>query len=127
MRAHSERVRDMAVEGLILGYGVQGAAEYARMAPRTLYAWMRRPDFRERLDSVRQRIFETHVSQMAELTGKGIDRLRQILNDDSAGATQWIRACDLIFREARASEVAAIRQRMDEIEARLERFEGVTE
>jgi len=125
MRAHSERVRDMAVEGLILGYGVQGAAEYARMAPRTLYAWMRRPDFRERLDSVRQRIFETHVSQMAELTGKGIDRLRQILDDDSASPTQWIRACDLIFREGRASEVAAMKKLMESIETRLQQLEGV--
>ena len=125
MKAHSERVRDMAVEGLILGYGVQGAAKYAGMAARTLYRWMRDSDFRARLEVVRQRIFETHVSQMAELTGKGIERLRQILDDDSAGATQWIRACDLIFREGRASEAAEIRKRMDEMEARMEKFEGI--
>lgn len=121
--AHPQRTRDKAIEGLLLGQTIGEVVESARVSRRTLIRWINEDEaFRTQLDNARQRLFERHIAAMAELTGEGIRRLRQILKDDNAGAMKWIRACDLIFREARASEVAAMRQRLDEVESKLERF-----
>lgn len=125
MKAHGQRIRDLFIEGRLLGMDIQAAAAHAGIASRTAYAWMKQEDFRKRLDEARQVVFEGNLASLSTLTADVIRRLRQIVSDDATPAALWVKVAELVLREGRASEAAAIRERMDEIEARMEKFEGI--
>ena len=127
MKAHSERKRDLFIEGRLLGMDIQQASEHAGISSRCGYAWMKKDDFRKRLDQARQVVFEGNLASLSTLTADVIKRLREIVDDDAASRAHWIRCAEIVLREGRASEAAAIRERMDEIEAKLERFLGEAE
>jgi len=127
MKAHSQRVRDLFIEGRLLGMDIQTAAKHAGISSRCGYAWMKKDDFRKRLDQARQVVFEGNVASLSTLTGDVIQRLRQIVDDDAAPAALWIKVAELVLREGRASEAAAIRERMDQIEELLRERGGPCE
>lgn len=119
--AHPQQIRDRAIEGLLLGQNVQSAAKYARVGRRTLLRWLNEDEaFRTQLDDARQRLFERHIAALADLTGYGIQRLRQILQNDEGPPRDWLKATELVMNQNRASEGAEIRKRMDEIERLLQ-------
>jgi len=118
--AHPQQIRDRAIEGLLLGQNVQSAAKYARVGRRTLLRWLNEDEaFREQLERGRQILFERHIAALAELTGTGVQRLRQILENDSGPPRDWMKACEIVMNQCRASEAAEIRRRMDQIEELL--------
>ncbi len=119
MKAHSQRVRDTFIEAMLLGMPIQAAAGHAGIASRTAYGWMKKDDFRKRLDQARQAVFEANVASLSTLTGDVIKRLRQIVSDDATPAALWVKVAELVLREGRASEAATIRERMDQIEELL--------
>ena len=119
--AHPQQIRDRAIEGLLLGQNVQSAAKYARVGRRTLLRWLNEDEaFREQLERGRQILFERHIAALADLTGYGIQRLRQILQNDEGPPRDWLKATELVMNQNRASEGAEIRKRMDEIERLLQ-------
>lgn len=122
MKAHGQRKRDLFIEGQLLGMDIQTAAKHAGISSRCAYSWMRQEAFRRRLDESRQMVFEGNVASLATLTHDVIQRLRQIVGDDKASATQWIRVAELVLREGRASETVTLQQRVDEVEGKLESF-----
>ncbi|HPD32707.1 MAG TPA: hypothetical protein PLL20_22175 [Phycisphaerae bacterium] len=124
MKAHSERKRDLFIEGRLLGMDIQQASEHAGISSRCGYAWMKQEDFRKRLEQARQAMFEGNIASLSTLTADVIQRLRQIVNDDASPAAHWIKVAELVLREGRASEAAAIRERMDEIERLLRVKDG---
>lgn len=119
MRAHTERRRDAVIEGLLSGLDIQDAAKNANVAPRTVYTWTRQESFRQRLEQGREIMFERNVSQLADLAGGVIRRMRQIIDNDEASPAHWLRTAEIVLREGRASEAQAIRERMDQIEELL--------
>lgn len=122
MKSHSQRKRDLFIEGRLLGMDIQQASKHAGISSRCGYAWMKQADFRKRLDEARQVVFEGNLASLATLTHDVIQRLRQIVGDDKASATQWIRVAELVLREGRASETVTLQQRVDEVEGKLESF-----
>lgn len=127
MKAHSQRVRDLFIEGRLLGMNIQEAAAHAGIASRTAYGWMKQEDFRKRLDQARQVVFEGNLASLSTLTADVIKRLRQIVDDDKASRAHWIRCAEIVLREGRASEAQAIRERMDQIEELLREQGGQCE
>lgn len=119
MKSHSQRKRDLFIEGRLLGLDIQQASKHAGISSRCGYAWMKQADFRKRLDEARQVVFEGNVASLSTLTHDVIERLRQIVGNDKTPAGHWIRVAELVLREGRASEAATIRERMDEIEELL--------
>lgn len=118
--AYPQRTRDRAIEALLLGYTIGEAVVHARVSRRTLLRWLNEDEaFRDQLDTARQRLFERHIASLAELTGEGIARLRQILRNDEGPPRDWLKATELVMNQCRASEGAEIRKRMDEIEKLL--------
>lgn len=116
MRAHTERTRDRAIEGLLLGFDLATAAKYANMGRRTLTRWLAQDDtFRAQLDRGRQKLFDLHIVQLAEVTGSAIRRVRQILDNDNASPRDWLRAAELVLVQARATEEVSIRQELREL------------
>jgi hypothetical protein len=122
MKAHPQQTRDRAIEGLLLGKDVKAAAKYAGMARRTLHRWITEDhDFRLQLDRARQQMFDLHIAQLAELTGTAIRRLREILEDNDASRSDWLRAAEMVMREARNSEAAEIREMIRQLQEAVNR------
>jgi len=119
MMAHTNRKRDAVVEGVLAGLDIREAARKAGVAPRTAYTWTRQESFRQRLEEGRQIMFEHNTAQLADLAGGVIKRLRQIIDDDAASRAHWLRAAEIVLKEGKASEAAAIRERMAQIEELL--------
>jgi hypothetical protein len=119
--AYPQRTRDKAIEAFLLGYSVGEAVNYSGVSRRTLVRWLNQDEaFRTQLDDARQRLFERHIAALADLTGYGIQRLRQILQNDEGPPRDWLKATELVMNQNRASEGAEIRKRMDEIERLLQ-------
>jgi len=119
--AYPQRTRDKAIEAFLLGYSVGEAVNYSGVSRRTLVRWLNQDEaFRTQLDDARQRLFERHIAALADLTGYGIQRLRQILQNDEGPPRDWLKATELVMNQNRASEGAEIRKRMNEIERLLQ-------
>lgn len=119
--AYPRRIRDKAIEAFLLGLSVGEAVSYAGVSRRTLLRWLNEDEaFRTQLDDARQRLFERHLAALADLTGQGIQRLRQILQNDQGPPRDWLKATELVMNQNRASEAAEIRRRVSEIERLLQ-------
>lgn len=122
MMAHPEQTRNRAIEGLLSGMNITEAAEYARIGRRTLHRWVAEDaDFRRRLDEARQRIFDVHVAQLAQVTASAIRRLKQILDNDEASPRDWLRAAELVLVHARQTEEVSIRQEIRQLRDEITR------
>lgn len=121
MRAHPERIRDKAIEGLLLGKTISDAADFAKMGRRTLHRWVSEDaDFRRRLDEARRAVFEVHIAAIAEVTGSAIRRIKQILDNDESSPRDWLRAAALVFNEGRNSEAVEIREMIRQLQDAVE-------
>ena len=120
--AHPQQKRDRAVEGLLLGKTIEEAARYAGIGRRTLHRWLEEnDDFRKQLDYSRQKLFDLHVAQLAEMTGTAIQKLRAILEREDVPVGVLLRAIEVTIKQARDTEEHAIREVLAELRDAIQR------
>ena len=67
------------------GEGVTAIAEDCKMTRPTIYGWLKKPEFRERVEELRKAITQQGVDRLSGLlAGKAVDALEGLLDDKSA-------------------------------------------
>jgi len=112
---------DKAIAALLSGVPIYKAAEQAGVGERTLRRWLSENEqFKARYEQTRQQLFERNVSQLAELSGTAIQRLREILNDQKVSVRDRLSAIRICLDNARGVNAQSIEDRLSEIERALE-------
>lgn len=118
--------QEQAIVALLKARSVLLACRQCGVARRTMENWLRDPDFVSALKSARQRVFGNSLGRLCQAA----NRAASVLIDGARGKeiTHMQRLCARdILTFAREGLNADVGLRLDEIEARLERFEGAAE
>jgi hypothetical protein len=107
-----------AIRALLVCPGVPEAAELTGLGERTIYRWLKNPDFRRQLADAERAILEDAQRRLLQLQTPAIDALAALLDPDAdTAAGVQLRAVELTL-----SHVLKLREAI-EIETRLEALE----
>lgn len=109
---------DVLVGALAAGSTRAEAAAAAGVGPRTVYRRLSDPDFAARVQTARARILDDVLTRTAELAGRAVDKLGQLLEADSP-AVQLGAARVILTTAAEFGERAELAERVAALEAVL--------
>ncbi len=104
--------------GLLAGWKVKRAAEKAGVPLRTAFSRLRRPAFKQELARRRGDILAVTVSRLAELTGRAVRKLKELLSCGDFRAE--LQAAKAILEQAgHWAEFAELTDRLAELERKM--------
>ena len=111
--------KEAAVLALLSSRSVEDAARAANVAVRTLYRWLKEPDFCAAYREAKRTSFAQAVARLHQMSSAAVSTLGKVMVDPATPPSAKIRAADSILNHtARAIE-------LDDIEARLSVLEAV--
>lgn len=116
--ATAGRADDVLVGALASGATRGEAAEAAGVGARTVYRRLSDPDFAARVQTARAKILDDVLTRTAELAGRAVDKLGQLLEADSP-AVQLGAARVILTTAAEFGERAELAERVAALEAVL--------
>lgn len=114
---------DVLVGALASGATRAEAAEAAGVGDRTVYRRLSDPNFAARVQTARARILDDTLTRTAELAGRAVDKLGQLLEADSP-AVQLGAARTILTTAAEFGERAELAERVAALEAVLKARNG---
>jgi len=115
------RKKEEAIVALLSQRSVDEAARIISVTPRTLYRWMKDPEFDAAYREARRAAFAQSVARLQQASGAAVSTLLKIMVDTNAPASTRVRAADSVLSHtAKAIE-------LDDIEARLAELERASE
>jgi hypothetical protein len=115
------RKKEDAIVALLSQRSVDDAARFINVTPRTLYRWMKDPEFDAAYRVARRAAFGQSVARLQQASGAAVSTLLKIMVDPNAPASTRVRAADSVLgHTAKAIE-------LDDIEARLSDLERASE
>lgn len=122
----STKKRVAAVDALMQSRSIAQAARKAGVTRTTMTRWLQDPDFQRELRAARGRAYAVTMTRLIHLSGKAVTTLEAILRGKVVSKARFLAACK-VLEYAAGVRTEDVQQRIDEIETRLERFEGVVE
>lgn len=117
---HAAGRADDVLIGALAGGSTRGqAASAAGVGERTVYRRLGDPDFAARVQAARARILDDVLTRTAELAGRAVDKLGQLL-DAEAPAVQLGAARTILTIAAEYGERAELAERVAALEAVLD-------
>lgn len=117
------RKQEEAIAALLSQPNVDQAARVAGVAPRTLWRWLKVPEFQAAYREARRFAFGQSIARLHQASGAAVSTLLKIMVDPSAPASTRVRAADSVLDHgAKAIELEDIEARV----AELERAAGVS-
>lgn len=86
-----------ALAVLLEGGSVREAAEAAGVAPKTVYAWLRTPEFRACLVQVQKATIEHASRRLAQLAHQATEALQKVLTDNETPPNVRVKAAEAVL------------------------------
>jgi len=119
------RKQEEAIAALLTQPRVEDAARTVGVAVRTLYRWMREPEFAARCKEARRAAFGQCTARLQQMSAAAVSTLGKIMVDANAPAASRVRAASCILeRAAQAIEIEEIETRLDALESAAEDSQG---
>jgi len=119
------RKQEEAVAALLTQPRVEDAARTAGVSVRTLYRWMREPEFAARYKEARRAASSQCSARLQQMSPAAVSTLGKIMVDPNAPAASRVRAASCILeRAAQAIEIEEIETRLDALESAAEDSQG---
>jgi hypothetical protein len=119
------RKQEQAIAALLTQPRVEDAARTVGVAVRTLYRWMRGPEFAARYKEARRAAFGQCTARLQQMSAAAASTLGKIMVDANAPAASRVRAASCILeRAAQAIEIEEIEGRLDALESAAEDSQG---
>ena len=119
------RKQEEAVAALLTQPRVEDAARTAGVPVRTLYRWMREPEFAARYREARRAASSQCSARLQQMSPAAVSTLGKIMVDANAPAASRVRAASCILeRAAQAIEIEEIEARLDALESAAEDSHG---
>ena len=115
------RKKEEAIVALLSQRSVDDAARSANVNPRTLYRWMKEPEFDAAYRAAKRAAFGQSIARLHHLSSAAVSTLGKIMLDSATPPATRVRAADSILdHTAKAIEI-------EDIDARVKQLEEATE
>ena len=115
------RKKEAAVMALLSSRNVEEAARVAGVDPRTLYRWMKDPEFDAAYREAKRAAFSQSIARLHQMSSAAVSTLGKIMIDANAPASTRVRAADSILdHTAKAIEIEDIEARVSDLERAAE-------
>ena len=115
------RKKDDAIAALLSQRSIDEAARSINVTPRTLYRWMKEPQFEASYRQVRRTAFSQSIARLQQASSAAAATFLKLMVDPNAPAAVKLRAADLVFTHgAKAIEIEDIEVRVRELERAAE-------
>ena len=113
--------KEAAILALLTARSVEEAARTANFPPRTLYRWMKEPEFDTAYRRAKRSAFGQTLARLQQASGPAATTMLKIMLDTNLPASTRLRAADCVFGHAKhAFEI-------EEMEARVTALEQAAE
>ena len=120
-RGKLARKQEEAILALLTQRNVEDAARVAKVAPRTLYRWMKDREFDAAYRDAKRAAFSQSIARMHQMSSAAVSTLGKIMVDPNTPASTRVRAADTILNHtSKAIET-------EDIVARLAALEEATQ
>ena len=120
-RGKLSRKQEEAILALLTQRNVEDAARVAKVAPRTLYRWMKDREFDAAYRDAKRAAFSQSIARMHQMSSAAVSTLGKIMVDPNTPASTRVRAADTILNHtSKAIET-------EDIVARLAALEEATQ
>jgi len=111
------RKQEEAIVALLSQRSVDDAARVANINPRTLYRWMKDPEFDAAYRKTKRAAFGQSIARLHYLSSAAVSTLGKIMLDSSTPPATRVRAADSILdHTAKAIEIEDIEARVSDLE-----------
>src|ERR1039458_3596674 len=110
-----------AIAALLSQRNTEEAARVAGVGARTLYRWMKEPEFERAYQDAMRTAFRQSIARLQQMTGPAVSTLGRIMADPTAPAASRVRASHCILeRASEALEIEQLHARVAELECAAE-------
>ena len=115
------RNKDAAVLALLSQRSVDEAARVAGVGPRTLYRWMKEPEFDAAYRDAKRAAFSQSIARLHQMASAAVTTLGKAMVDPSTPPATKVRAADSILdHTAKAIELEDLEARLADLERSAE-------
>ena len=111
--------KDAAILALLTSSSVENAARTANVPPRTLYRWLKEPDFDAEYRRAKRAVFGQAISRLQQGSGAAATTMLKIMLDTTVPPSTRLRASDSVLTHSKAAI------ELEEIEARVTALEQI--
>ena len=113
--------KDEAILALLTQRNVEEAARAAKIAPRTLYRWVKDPEFDAAYRDAKRAAFGQSIARMHQMSSAAVSTLGKVMIDPATPPATKVRAADSILNHtAKAIELQDVEARLSELERAAE-------
>ena len=111
------RKQEEAILALLTQRSVDEAARIAKVVPRTLYRWMKDPDFNAAYREAKRAAFSQSIARLHQMSSAAVSTLGKVMVDANTPASTKVRAADSILNHTtKAIEIEDIAARVAALE-----------
>jgi hypothetical protein len=116
------RKQEAAVLALLSSRNLDEAARVAGVTTRTLYRWMKEPEFDAAYREAKRSAFSQSVARLHQMASAAVMTLGKIMIDSNAPASTRVRAADCVLNHTtKAVELEDLEGRLSELERAAKR------
>jgi hypothetical protein len=115
------RKKEEAIVALLSQRSVEEAARIVNVPARTLYRWLKEPEFNAAYREARRAAFSQSVARLQQMSAAAVSTLGKIMVDASAPAASRVRAAHSVLdHAAKAIEIEDLEARLAALELSAE-------
>jgi hypothetical protein len=119
------RKQEEAIVALMTQKNVDEAARTAGVGARTLWRWLKLPEFQAAYREARRTAFSQSIARLQHAASAAVSTLLKIMVDLNAPVASRVRAADCVLEHAsRAIEIEEVEARVSELEQTVAQAEG---
>ena len=112
------RKKEQAIIALLQQRSVEDAARMTDVSIRTLYRWMKDPDFDAAYREAKRASFSQSVARLHQMASAAVTTMGKIMVDPSMPASTRVKAAECILSHTtRAVEIETIETRLEQLES----------
>ncbi len=113
--------QEEAIIALLTNRSTEEAARAINLGIRTLYRWLKDPDFNAGFRAARRNAFSQSIARLQQMCSAAVSTLGKVMVDPATPAATKVRAADSILNHsAKAIEIEDIEARVTELERATE-------
>jgi len=109
--------KEAAIIALLSQHGIEDAARACNTPPRTLYRWLKDPEFDAAYRVARRTAYGQSIARLQQASTTATTTLLEIMNDPTTAASTRVRAAESVLTHAaRAIELEDLQARISDLE-----------
>jgi hypothetical protein len=115
------RKKEVAIVALLSQRSVDDAARSVNIAPRTLYRWIKEPEFDAAYREAKRAAYGQSIARLHQASGAAVTTLLKLMVDSNVPASTRARCADSVLSHTeKATELEDIEARLAELERAAE-------